>query len=109
MIYKEIILKSESQGDLRTELLFNIASERASGVQLLRFFVNFEDNSQKIYSSVMRILRSLKSRGAIQLYACREDFENNTREAEYLINKYSEILGDEDDISVPEYSIYVRL
>lgn len=109
MIYKEISLTSGSQNDLRTELLFNIASERASGVQLLRLQIDTEENRDKMFSCLMRMLRSLKSSGAVQLYANGVSFESGSREAEYLINKYSDIIGDGENISIPQFCAYVRL
>lgn len=94
MKYKEIDLIGKIQSELYTELLFNIVSERASGVELVKFSIPASAESLKVISTVKRILKSLKNKGEIQFIADSESFATGSREGEFILNKYSDILGE---------------
>ena len=109
MKYSEIKITSKTQSDLKTETLFNIASERASGNELLLFRIDDSDIATKMFAALIRILKSLKSSGGILLYADSTSFESSSREAEYLINKYPEFFSEESSNYTDKLCVLVRL
>lgn len=110
MIYKQILLEGRGQLELATEIMYNIASERASGVKLLRFDIDASDGERAARGALnkaIRILKGMKSRGAIQFIATADSFAGQTREAMFLLNKYPEYV--ENGGTEPENGCYVYI
>ena len=82
-------VKYETKKALKTDIVFNIASLRASGYEVAIFECVAPDNSVKFRNAASDILRKLKREGLIQLFVFGEDFESkDLTEIEYLKNKY---------------------
>jgi len=110
--YRELFVKSETAPSIKNELLFEIASERVSGSELIRFIIynNGDDLSfSKRINAINKNLRSFKSRGLIQFFANAESFEKNTTEAKYLINKYPALFENIPKTEDNSFFIYVKL
>ncbi len=112
MIYKEISLNSELKDSIDTEIMYEIASARADGVELIKLNISNESsdlsNASKNLSTVIRRLKAMKQGGQIQFYAGKTDFTVMSTPAHFLLNKYPEYIwktGREDDC---EY-LYIKL
>jgi hypothetical protein len=90
--------------------MFSVASERASGVPIVRFDIERSDErvASRTFLLATRILKRMKERGAVQFFATPKSFIEGEREASFLINKFPELfsnfVANEDDIF-----IYVRI
>lgn len=83
-------LQSEAVDQMSTELRYVIATARAAGDELIA--INRKDQrTAKGDLALRKLLNSLKREGKIDFYADRESFENNSREASYLMNKFLDI------------------
>lgn len=90
---KIIELTGERQTELDTEIRFHIATERAGGEELIRFDIADEVSLRL----AIKLLRRMKSDGAVQVIAARDSFISEDTEASYIINKYgkaTELLPD---------------
>ena len=88
-----IVLKNTSPDSIATDVMFNIASERACGAEILKLFISAEIDAakrDKMFSAVQKLLRGMKKQGRIQFFACLDDFTEATTEAQFLKNKYPE-------------------
>ena len=100
---KIIKLTCDKSTELDTEIRFNIATERASREELIRFDINSCDDT--VVRHVTKILRRMKSEGAVQVVAPRDSFISEDTEASYINNKYGASLGD-----IPDFEfIYVKI
>ena len=105
MSYKEFTLRSKSPEDASTEIMYEIASSRADGVDLIRINVAYSlsdsENAdyKKSMKSIIRLLKSMKQKGSIQFFATADSFRLGTTEAIFLQNKYPSLLphGIEED------------
>ena len=77
--------------EIDTEIRFNIATERAAGEELVRFDIKSGEGALR---HAARVLRRMKSEGAVQAVAFRESFDSGDTEASYIANKYGETLGE---------------
>ena len=91
--------------EAETETVFIIAVARADGASCVKF--TFSEDSERVEPAVRKALRALKRRGSIQMLAGREDFDEMTTEAEFLLNKFPEIDG-EIAIDAPKF-LYAKL
>ena len=87
-VYKHS-MKSTLSAEAHKETLFVIAAARADGASAVCF--EFSEQTTKTVPAVKKALRSLKRRGVIQMLASKDDFENETTEAVFLLNKFPEI------------------
>lgn len=112
MIYKAITLECRDELHLRTEIMFNIASERVAGTKLVRFDIypgEGEKNGKAALLRAMRILKEMKGRGAIQFVATKESFEKQSREAMFLLNKFQQYVNEENILSELGAFVYVSI
>ena len=97
---------------LETEIMFDIASDRISGAELVSFGITKPEDekiAKKIISTALKLLKKLKGEKKIQFYATDDSFISNSTEAQYLYNKYpSEMDARAESSSTVEY-IYVKL
>lgn len=78
--------------ELYNELMFNIATARASGCELAIFsYAKSNEKIKKRITNCRKILRLLKGRGMIQLYIQDSELDATTTVAEYVRNKYPDI------------------
>ena len=96
MSYKEINMRSVSQDSCATEIMYEVAACRADGIELLRLNILLSNVTEqggdykKLLSRTLRLLKEMKQRGAIRLFAADSSFETGATEAVYLMNKYPE-------------------
>ena len=99
MIYKVINLKNTEVGQIKTEIMFELATERASGTELVRLNLPKPldmQSEKRINLAVRRLLRSMKERGAIQFFANPDNFESAGMESRFLLNKYTCVFENEE-------------
>lgn len=99
---KIIEITGERSPEIDTEIRFNIATERAAGEELVRFDIK---SGEVALRHATRVLRRMKSEGAVQVLAFRESFAAGDTEASYISNKYGDTLGE-----LPEGEfVYIKL
>ena len=92
MIYKVVNFEGETPNDLKTELMFELASARAEKCELVKLNVAHSDlTAKKNVSAVLKVLKGMKASGRIQFFATNESFETHSTEAVFLMNKYPDI------------------
>ena len=112
MKYSVIVTTATSSHTLETEIMFNLASERVNGTELIRFDikkVEDEKSNKKNIQSAMRLFRKLKFERKIQFYANDVSFSNNSTEAAFLYNKYPELFVNREVSNFEKEVIYVKL
>ena len=110
MNYKTIIPEGKDLDSLITELRYVVATTRACGDDLLMIKIPDNEGAQakKTRTSVIRILRAMKSEGLIQFYATKESFDSSSTESEFLINKYPSVFELQDG-KTDSNLVYVKL
>ena len=100
---KIIELSCNNSAELDTEIRFNIAAERSKGEELVRFDIKSDSDARLRLAT--KILRRMKSEGAVQVFAPRDSFISEDTEASYIINKYGKALGE-----LPEFEfVFVKI
>ena len=89
MKIRSIELKSVTATLLRTEILYSVASARACGEELVELICPSVDS--KCENNVIKVMKELKKQGRIKVYSAARDLHDQSKEAEYLLNKYPEI------------------
>ncbi len=109
MIFSSYKLDGENAEELNTEIRFIIAISRQDGNELLRLtFVPAQSGSaqKRTGATVRRLLNTMRQNGLIQFVCTREDIEEKSVAAEFLINKYPEFVTEPID----EYEyVYIKL
>ena len=82
---------SSAASALETEIMFSVASARAQEIDFLRIDL-LGERAAGIRSAAAKILRSLKKQGRIQLFVDARELCGSSTEAQYLTNKYPDIL-----------------
>ena len=90
MKYKKIELESTTASTVETEIMFNVASARASDEEVLLILV--PDAGLKLLSAIRKKLKLMKKQGRIQLFVNSEDLARELTEARYLRNKYPNLV-----------------
>lgn len=113
MSYKEINLRSSSPDGAITEIMYEIASARADSIDLIKIisFSNHNDeaiDSKKIFSSIIKLLKTMKQNGSIHFFATSDSFDRSTTEAVFLQNKYPDLFTVEPKAEDGEY-VYIKL
>ena len=111
MSYKCIQLRGTDTSAIKTEIMYEIASARVGGTELLRVSVRCEDESRraKAVSALRKILKGMKQSGGIQFFANEASFEQRSMEAEFLLNKYPFLSDRETADSTVEDFIYIKI
>lgn len=94
MNYNTFVLKNPVQNILATEIMFNVASERANRNELLFLSVSPELTDRdrtRLILNASKLLRKMKKQGKIQLFVTQDDYSESTTEAKYMKNKYPDI------------------
>ena len=87
---------------MKTELMFFIASAKSLGYELIRLNIEAtgDDKRETMRShSLSRLLATVKRRGFIELYIKVSELTDSSTEAKYLRNKFPEITGECDESS----------
>ena len=83
-------VQSDTVDQMVTELRYVIATARANSNDLIALNTDFQ-NDGKESLIIVKVLKALKREGKIDFFADKESFEKNSREASYLVNKFSDI------------------
>lgn len=82
-------LKTTTAALMRTEIMFSVASARAMGEELIE--LAYPNDGGKSEKNAIKALKELKKQGRIKVYALARDIEDQSKESEYLMNKYPEL------------------
>ena len=91
MKYVTLTPTASASSTLETEIMFAVASARAQGIEFLKIDIS-ADKESGMKSAVAKHLRQLKKQGRIQLFVDAHDLHGASTEAQYLTNKYPDIL-----------------
>ena len=112
MIYKTLELAASEPRELTTELMFEVATARADGAELLRFDAKIPENEaqrKKKLSTILKLLKNMKATGKIQFFAMPESFAAGGTEAIFLINKYPELFESKPQVADGFIYFYIKL
>ncbi len=114
MSYKEINLRATTAESACTEIMYEVATLRADGVQLIRLNINIDGNSddidgKKLFSAVVKLLRDMKWGRRIQFFATRDSFKLGKTEAVFLQNKYPDIFDGLTSHNEGSEYVYIKL
>ena len=113
MKYKELRLRAIMPEHIATEIMYEIAAARADRAELLRINVSNDETNdvspKKRFSSLLRILKNMKSDGRIQFFATKESFALFNTEAVFLQNKYPDHFDFTNLLEDEEHFIYIKL
>lgn len=111
---KEILLKSSTKEGLETEVMYEIATAKVDSIELIKIGIKLPDaedcraESNKLISSLIRVLKNMKADGRIQFFATEENFAKQTTEAVFLLNKYPTYF-ESIKLCSGERNIYVKI
>ena len=92
---------------LLVELEFIIACSKVEGNELIKISLQNTDTIDKFRASALRLLKSIKKDGIIQLFVFEDDLASTEKtESVYLLNKFP-FLADNETLSPS--SVYVKL
>ena len=94
-VYKEVMLSGTCQAELNTEVRFCIAEARSSGIELIRLSPPPSDTeaaSRRILNCLYKVLRAMMKTDRIQFFIPLSALSGGSTEAEFLLNKYSDLL-----------------
>lgn len=91
MSIKTEVLTGRDYGQLKTEIIFFVASAKSVGTELIKLEMKADSSEDAVMRRMQwasKILKSLKRGGGIQLFVSSKDFLDASTETEYLQNKY---------------------
>lgn len=97
--------------DMTTEVFFKVASARASGISVVRFDIKEKGNEgleNKALNFLMKILKGMRRRSAIQFFVTKDGFLKSSTEAQYVLNVFPEV-GDDIPQDEGAKFVFVRL
>lgn len=112
MLYEQFELRGRAPSDAETEILFEVASRRAGGAELLRIDIARSDDGKadaRLMRTVVRVLKGMKARLLIQFFAFPENFETMGMESRFLINKYPGLFEAKPEILDYLSFVYIKL
>ena len=90
MKISSVKLNSPTLQQLRTDILYSIASFRAQGMELVELIVS-DTAKEKLENGTLKVLKEQKKQGSIRAYALAREISGESCEAEYLLNKYPDL------------------
>ena len=112
MIYEQFELRGRLPSEIETEILFEIASRRAGGAELLRIDIAGSDDEKadfRLVRAVLGLLKNMKMRSSIQFFAFPDNFESMQTEARFLINKYPELFEQSPELGDHVSYVYIKV
>lgn len=114
MKYKIIDFSGAQPRDLITETMFELASARADGVEIVRFNMPLLHEeagnlAKKNLNVVLKTLKNMKVTGQIQFFATPDSFKSSSTEAIFLLNKYPDIFENTKDERDTDTYIYIKI
>ena len=101
-------LEGSKPREIETEIRFIVASERASGSELVCLWVCRKDSTdeaeiKKNAAYVNKLLKTMKREQSIRAFAFVDGFDEGDTDCAYLLNKYPEI-----DLGI-ENAVYIKI
>ena len=87
-------LKSTAAALMRTEILYSVASARAMGDEIVELV--FKTDDEKSGKCAVKVVKELKKQGKIKVFSLAKDIEGQSKESEYLLNKYPDLKNYSD-------------
>lgn len=112
MNYKILELRSKAPDALATEIMYEVATARVAGAQLLRMNIaKGEDDklNRRLASAVKRTLKAMKEQGRIQFYALPDNFRIFATEAKFLVNKFPDVFEQMPEETEEVTFAYVKI
>lgn len=114
MKYREIEVRATSREGISTELMYEIATCRADGSELIKFIFRKSneqesDLTRRNVASAIKLFKLMKQKGQVQFIATSSSFDNSETEAVFLLNKYPDIFENAPKESEGEVFIFVKL
>ncbi len=110
MSFRELCLRADMPDGAVTEIMYEVASCRADGIDLLKINIDNElSEIKRIVSALLKTLKTMKQKGSIQFYATKESFDVMSTEAVFLQNKYPEHFSEGNINSDDQTYIYVKI
>lgn len=106
MEYKLFKISENDTKDIKTCLLFNIATARQMGATLI--ILTFDKTPDaKLIQSLRARLKQIKKNGTVELFLFSNELNSGSPEAEFLYNKYPDLR--EEKIEDSDISILVKI
>jgi len=99
-------IKFTDTKNLSVELEFIIACNRVKGNELIRLSLENTDTAGKFRAAALRLLKSIKKDGIIQLYVFEDELFDDKTESVYLLNKFP-YLSENNEKSAD--AVYIKL
>ena len=113
MYFREFTLRADLSEQIATEILFELASARVDGIEVLCINIFNEEKEyslpEKHQSTVVKTLKKLKENGKIQLFATGDSFKLQKTEAFFLQNKYPDLFDSSLVYCLGENKIYIKI
>jgi len=112
MLYEQFELRGRTPAEVETEILFEVASRRVGGAELLRINIVRSDDDKldaRLMRFVTKVLKGMKARSLIQFFAFPENFETMGMESRFLINKYPGLVEAKPEILDYLSFVYIKL
>ena len=108
--YPILGLGAQSAHEAATKLHFALATEHFRGEEFLRVdFLCDSVTCSKLRGAALRVLRERKRQGKIRFFLLAEDFASEKPEAQFIANKYPQLLLDASLIEGENSYILVKL
>ena len=108
----EYKLNGANQNYISTEVKFLLASARFDGVELMKFVYQTNDTDReptRLRNVVIKVLRSMRAKKNIQFFVLPEDFDKESTECEYLLNKYPEHFSNGREVPENQKYFYIKI
>ncbi len=112
MIYERLTLKNKTVVNAATEIMFEVATKRAEGAQLIRLDVvrtESEREFDRLIAGIGRVLKNMRTKRQIQFFVTPESFAEQTTETQFLLNKYSDYLEEGREPAEGTTYFYIKL
>ena len=90
MEFNKLIIKKAVYDIIETEILYEVASTRARGLKFLEIGIDAAED-EKAHITAIKVLKKLKKQGKIELFITVSENESDSKEAQYVSNKYPEL------------------
>ena len=105
MKIKKHLIEYKDAKSLSSELEFAIACDKVEGYEICRIRSSIDESSVKFINASVRILKTMKKDGVIQLYVLGSELGSEEKmESVYLLNKYPELAESDNSLE----SVYIK-
>lgn len=110
MKYSDYEIKEKNKNEIKTELMFAVASARVDGTDVLKLTFTHtggEELDKKAINAATKLVKELKKNGTIDFYVTKDAFSRSTTESIYLINKFPELSNEIESSDID--TVFLRL